>query len=206
MKNASLVLNAVLVVAVGVLYYLHFTSKSGGTSSGDGETSGETAGNVLYINTDSVVMNYNFTKDKSAFIESNNKQREQMLRNKQGAYEAAVRKYQSSAAIMTERERATKEEQIMGMQNELMGLQQQFQQDAMMEEQALLSSIIDTLEDFMVGYTKGKPVDFVLGYQKNGTIFYRNPANDITKEVVQKLNERYKSQAAGIATPDPNQK
>lgn len=206
MKNASLVLNAVLVVAVGVLYYLHFTSKSGGTPSGDGETSGETAGNVLYINTDSVVMNYNFTKDKSAFIESNNKQREQMLRNKQGAYEAAVRKYQGSAAIMTERERATKEEQIMGMQNELMGLQQQFQQDAMMEEQALLSSIIDTLEDFMVGYTKGKPVDFVLGYQKNGTIFYRNPANDITKEVVQKLNERYKSQAAGIATPDPNQK
>jgi len=203
MKNASLVLNVILVIAVGVLYYLHFAS--GKSSSVDGGTGSEGAvgGNTLYINTDSVVMAYNFTKEKSKFIEENNKQRELMLRNKQGAYESAVRKYQQGAAILTEREKAAKEEQIMGMQNELMGLQQQFQQDAMMEEQALLSSIIDTLEGFMVDYTKGKNVDFVLGYQKNGTIFYRNPANDITNEVIEKLNTRYKSQAP--ETPAPTQ-
>ena len=201
MKNASLVLNVVLVIAVGVLYYLHFSAGKGATASAgaDGEN-GVSGGNVLYINTDSVVTAYNFTKDKSAFIEANNKQRELMLRNKQAAYEAAVRKYQGSAAIMTERERAGKEEQIMGMQNELVGLQQQFQQDAMMEEQALLGSIIDTLEGFMTDYTRGKKVDYVLGYQKNGTIFYRNPANDVTAEVIEKLNARYKSQAP--ATPE----
>ncbi len=200
MKNLSLVLNVVLLIAVSVLFYLHFSSgKKGGSASGE-VTVGE--GNVLYINTDSVVMAYNFTKDKSAFMEGNNQQREQMLRNKQAAYENAVRKYQQEAPIMTERERAKKEEQIMGMQNELMGLQQQFQQDAMMEEQALLSSIIDTLENFMTGYVEGKDVDYVLGYQKNGTIFYRNPSRDVTADVIQKLNARYKSEAAPAAGDD----
>lgn len=201
MKNASLILNVVLVIAVGVLYYLHFSSgssKSGGFAGNDSTAS---AGNVLYINTDSVVMNYNFTKDKSAFIEENNKQREQLLRNKQAAYENAVRKYQSGAAILTDREKAAKEEQIMGMQNELMGLQQQFQQDAMLEEQALLSSIVDTLETFLADYTKGKSVDYVLGYQKNGTIFYRNPAHDITTEVTEQLNARYTSTRPAAETP-----
>jgi outer membrane protein len=201
MKNVSIALNVVLVIAVAVLYYLHFSSNKK-TSSG---TSSEVAvgeGNVLYINTDSVVMAYNFTKDKSAFMEENNKQREQMLRNKQAAYENAVRKYQQEAPIMTERERAKKEEQIMGMQNELLGLQQQYQQDAMMEEQALLVSIIDTLENFMADYVKGKEVDYVLGYQKNGTIFYRNPARDITADVIEKLNSRYKSEnPAPVADP-----
>lgn len=205
MKNASIALNVILVIAVGVLYYLHF---AGGKSSGDSGTSGdkpEGSGNVLYINTDSVVMAYNFTKDKSAFIEENNKQREQLLRSKQGSYEASVRKYQSELPIMTERERAAKEESIMQLQNELMGLQQQFQQDAMMEEQALLVSIIDTLENFMVDYTKGKEVDYVLGYQKNGTIFYKNPANDITADVIDQLNKRYKS-ANPAASDKPEEK
>eukprot|EP01034_Spumella_vulgaris_P004348 gene4348-5543_t len=157
MKNASLILNVVLTIAVGVLYYLHFSSGSCSKQGGiNGSDSTAASGNVLYINTDSVVMNYNFTKDKSAFIEENNKQREQLLRSKQAAYESAVRKYQSGAAILTDREKAAKEEQIMGLQNELMGLQQQFQQDAMLEEQALLSSIVDTLETFLTDYTKGK--------------------------------------------------
>ncbi len=193
MKNVSVALNVVLVIAVAVLYYLHFSSGKKSTSVTGSEVS-VSEGNVLYINTDSVVMAYNFTKDKSAFMEDNNKQREQMLRNKQAAYENAVRKYQQEAPIMTERERAKKEEQIMGMQNELLGLQQQFQQDAVMEEQALLMSIIDTLENFMSDYVKGKEVDYVLGYQKNGTIFYRNPARDVTADVIEKLNSRYKSE------------
>lgn len=181
-----------MVIAVGVLYYFHFAANKGTSGHEDATTSAE-QGNILYINTDSVMMAYNFTKDKSKFMEDNNTQREQLLRNKQAAYENAVRKYQTEAPIMTDRERAAKEEKIMEMQNEMLGLQQQFQQDIMMEEQALLSSIIDTLENFMVDYTKGKSVDYVFGYQKNGAIFYRKPANDVTSDVIEKLNARYQS-------------
>ena len=202
MKNASLILNVVLVIAVAVLYYLHFsTGKSKSTGGGEEVAAGE-QGSILYLNTDSVVTSYNFTKDKQKFIEDNNKQREQLLKSKQASYESAVRNYQSQAAIMTERERASKEEYIMGLQNELLGLQQQFQQDAMLEEQALLSSIVDTLENFMSGYVKEKDqkVDYVLGYQKNGTIFYRNASNDITHDVIEKLNARYKT-----TTPVPTE-
>lgn len=202
MKNLSLILNGVLIVAVGVLYYLHFSSGKGGNDTPLSNANPDAK--VLYINTDSVVMAYNFTKDKSAFIDENNKQREQLLRSKQGAYENAIRKFQSELPIMTEREKMAKQEQIMKQENELMQLQQQFQQDAMMEEQALLLSIIDTLENFMVDFTRGKPVDYVLGYQKNGTIFYRNPANDVTADVIEQLNARYKSvNENATAAPKP---
>jgi outer membrane protein len=50
MKHLSLVLNVVLLVAVSVLFYLHFSSgKKGGSVSGEGEAA---EGNVLYINTE----------------------------------------------------------------------------------------------------------------------------------------------------------
>lgn len=205
MKKASLILNVVLVLAVGVLYYLHFSGNSNKTV-GSTDISGNESGQILYINTDTVVMNYEFTKDKTKFIEENNIQREQLIRNKNAAYENAVRSYQNGARLMTDRERATKEEQIMNMQNELMNLQQQFQQDAMLDEQALLSSIVDTLENFMKDYTKGKNVEYVLGYQKNGTVFYRNPDNDITADVVKQLNSRYKSSNPEPASASEDQK
>lgn len=190
MKRASLILNIVLVIAVAVLYYLHFAPAK---SVADEGTATDGKGNILYINTDSVITSYNFTKEKSEFLKKNNEERQKMLEGKQAAYESAVRKYQSSLSILTDRERAAQEEKIAGMQNEFMMLQQQFQQDAMVEQETMLSSIVDTLESFMNDYVKGKNVEYVLGYQANGTMFYKNKQNDITNDVIEKLNARYKS-------------
>ncbi|MCS6981832.1 MAG: OmpH family outer membrane protein [Flavobacteriales bacterium] len=147
---------------------------------------------ILYIDTDSVLSGYTLAEDKRKFLEERNTSRERQLRTKQAAYEAAVQKYQKELPLMTQREQAKAEENLMKMQQELLELQQRFQQEALAEEQALVLMLADTLEGFMSEYAKNRKVDFILGYQRNGSIFYKNPRLDITAEVVERLNQRYK--------------
>ena len=65
MKQLSTVLNGVLVIAVIILFVLHF-SNSGAkdvNEVGDGIAVEEDAFPVAYINTDSLLLNYTFAKE-----------------------------------------------------------------------------------------------------------------------------------------------
>jgi outer membrane protein len=191
MKNLSVTFNVILLLAVVVLYYLHFTgSKSSAANTAEAQ-SAELTGNIGYIDTDSVISSYTFSKEKQLMLEEKNNSRAANMKNRQGTYENMVRKYQSELPILTEREKAKKEEQIMKLQNELMQMQQQYQQEAMMEETALIGAVVDSLESFFMKYAVEKKLDYVLGYQRNGTIFYKNPKLDLTADVIARLNESY---------------
>jgi len=149
-------------------------------------------GEILFINTDSVISQYALAEEKRKFLEQKNLNRERQLRGKQGQYEAELKKYQKEQPILTQREQAKAEEKLMKLQNEILELQQQFQQEALAEEQALVLMLADTLESFMLEYAQGKNIKYVLGYQRDGSIFYKNPRLNITGEVIEALNQRYK--------------
>jgi len=191
MKNLSVTLNVILLLAVVVLYYFHFAGSKTASSNNSESQSVELTGNIGYIDTDSVISAYEFSKEKQAMLEEKNNGRAANMKNRQGTYENMVRKYQSELPILTEREKVKKEEQIMKLQNELMQMQQQYQQEAMMEETALIGAVVDSLESFFMKYAVEKKLDYVLGYQRNGTIFYKNSKFDFTADVISRLNESY---------------
>ena len=71
MKNLSLILNAILLVAVGVLYYLHFsTGKSSGASE---STTAPGDLKVAYINADTVLKYYEYLKTTKVKMEEKTK-------------------------------------------------------------------------------------------------------------------------------------
>jgi len=62
MKNASLILNGVLLVAVVVLFILHFSSqKSNGGTMGGGN-SGSSNLKIAYVSQDTVLKYYEYVK------------------------------------------------------------------------------------------------------------------------------------------------
>jgi outer membrane protein len=68
MKNLSLILNAVLLVAVGILYFLHFSGSNETSSSGGFITEGGNL-SVAYINSDSVLEHYDYLKEERTRLE-----------------------------------------------------------------------------------------------------------------------------------------
>jgi outer membrane protein len=66
MKNLSLILNAVLIVAVGVLFYLHFSTKGSAKASPARSASMNLVQPdvpIVYVNIDTLLNNYDYFKD-----------------------------------------------------------------------------------------------------------------------------------------------
>ena len=63
MKNISLIINAILILAVGALYYLHFKAPSveaSGKVSTPNANFVPPSGQIVYINIDSLMSNYQY--------------------------------------------------------------------------------------------------------------------------------------------------
>ncbi len=196
MKNLNPV-NIVLLIAVLVLYILHFTSSKtsavADNSIADNTLVEVDGAKIYWVNTDSILDGYELTREKKAEVEDNNRRRSEAIRSRQNKLEADIRQYQKDAVVMTDRERAKKEEDLMRRQQELLDYQQQLTQEAMMEEQGLLSMIVDSVSSFFSRYTQNRNIDYVLGYQKGGGVFFANDSLDITNDVLRKMNEQYKN-------------
>jgi outer membrane protein len=195
MKNASLILNVVLVIAVAFLYFLHFNEMKPGvaasTSSGNHmEVSAGTG--IVFVNSDSLLDEYQFYKDeKKQFEESQDKIKSE-LKAQSDQLQREVEKYQQEGAGMTESERAKKEEQLTMKQQQLM--QRKEELVGKLDEQQSKSSeeLYSRLNQYLRKYNEGKNYHFVLGYQKGGGILFANDSLNITKDVVEGLNKEYK--------------
>ena len=83
MKDLSLILNAVLLVAVGVLFYLHFSGSKPAVSGGGGTLTGAPGElKIAYVNSDSILQNYDYLKANKVQLEEKTKKIEQEYRNR----------------------------------------------------------------------------------------------------------------------------
>ena len=103
MKNLSLILNIVLLVAVAYLYVLHFSSPSGVDATGS--PSDSSAVNVdlklAYINSDSVLEHYEYLQVNRDQLEAKTKKMDEDLRNRTAGLEKEINAYKRNVSSMT---------------------------------------------------------------------------------------------------------
>ena len=88
MKNISLILNAVLFVAVAVLYYVHFSPK--GNTAESEQPGNATDLKIAYINSDTVLKYYDFFKVNKEKLEAKGKMLDQDFRNRAQSLQARI--------------------------------------------------------------------------------------------------------------------
>lgn len=134
MKQGSIIINAVLIIAVAVLYFLHFkgnknvqapTTETNFSNLSDEERLDGSHLKIMYINSDSVSEYYLLASALQDKFEADNKVREQKIQSKQSNFERAYRNYEKNVMTMTQRERGIEEEKLQGMQQSLMQEQQE---------------------------------------------------------------------------------
>ncbi|MGC3946614.1 MAG: OmpH family outer membrane protein [Chryseolinea sp.] len=100
MKNLSLILNAVLIVAVLILFYLHFSSgKPSATASSEPANLGDSK--IAYIRSDSVLKNYDYLKVQREALEAKTKKMDQDYRNRAIGLQNEIQAYQRNVSSMT---------------------------------------------------------------------------------------------------------
>ena len=197
MKNLSLILNGVLLVAVIALYILFFNSKKSETA---GETDVEgtielpaTQGGIVYVDIDSVINSYDMYVDIQQELQQKLKTSEAQLASKEKVFrkEAEDFQYKVDRGLVTRTEAAELQQQLAAKEQELYQLQQQLQYQLAEEGQVAQRKVINAIMEYLKSLEEAGDYQFVLGATFGGNILYANEQLNVTKEVTLGLNEAY---------------
>nr|WP_255487971.1 OmpH family outer membrane protein [Pontibacter sp. KCTC 32443] len=162
------------------------------TTTTDETSAAEPIGDVVYVNADTLLANYDLFKDVKTRLEAKAKKAEGDLKSKATAFEREVGRYQQSAQGMTNEQRAVTEQRLARKQQELANLNQSESNRLMSEESEEQKKIYDKVEAYLKGYSKEKGYKMVLSYSRgNSAILYSDESLDITQDVLKGLNEAY---------------
>jgi len=189
MKNLSLILNAVLLVAVGVLFYLHFAPKS---SIAETESVNPSDFKIAYINSDSVLKNYEFFKVNIEKLESKGKKLDQDLQNRAQSLQNDITAYQRNYGSMTIGQAKAVEDDLGKKRQNLELYQRSLEQELMTEQGKMNEDLYKKVTDFLKIYAEQKELQIVLKFNPSSDLLYGGKSVDITNEVIQGLNEAYK--------------
>jgi outer membrane protein len=194
MKNISLVINIVLAVALGVLFVLYFSLRSEVKDLGKQPLSlASGSGNIVYVNMDSLYTKYDEYIDmKTKMVEKQSKM-EAELGAKKSNYERSVMDYQDKAkkGLLLSSEMQRIEQQLMGDQQTLVKLSESMQQELAEESRVLNNKLGNNIVEFLKEYNKNGRYQYIFSHLYGGNLLYVNDSLDITKDVIEGLNEKY---------------
>lgn len=198
MKNLSLILNAVLLVAVGVLFYLHFSSAKPKSADSAGVPAGDLT--IAYINSDSVLKHYDYMEDTRVVLEAKQKKLVADLNNRANTLRGEIAAYQRNVSNMTIGQAKALEEDLGKKQQNLQMYQQSLDQQMAEETAKLNQDLYDRITAFLKTYSEENNIQVVLKYDISSDVLYGKTALDITKPVVDRLNEQYAAEKNGTST------
>jgi len=207
-KNFSLILNGILALAVAVLYYLHFSSKSSTASDSDISDSAKVvlppvmspkdikASKVVYINSDVLNEKYEFVKDLTADAQAKQKRLEANYQAKAQKLQQDYEDFQqkANAGLMSENQITNAQNDLMKRKEELDNMQLQL--DALIDEVAQANEQVrQNVIDYVKEYNKDGHYNYIMTYTEGpgGIILLANDSLDITSEIVEGLNQRFKA-------------
>ncbi|AKD57808.1 OmpH family outer membrane protein [Spirosoma radiotolerans] len=191
MKNASLILNVILTIAVAVLYYLHFKDhqpEAVSTVKAPAEAKGKA---IVYVNVDSLLTKYDYFKDTQKVLESKRFQLENDLATKGRNLQNKVAFFQQRAATMTQEQGRATEASLQKEQQDILAYRERAAQNLAAEEQAKNKQLYDQIFDYLKKQNGQNKYEFVLGYTKGGGILFADQSSDQTSKILAGLNKEY---------------
>jgi outer membrane protein len=201
MKNLPLILSAVLLIAVGVLYYLHFSgNKAHDMSTGSSASTVPSDIKIAYINSDSVLKHYEYLEVNRKTLEEKTQKLEQEFRNRAQGLQNEIGNYQRNVNNLTLSQAKALEEDLAKKQQNLQLYQQSLSQQLQEEEGKLNKELYDRITNFLKKYGAENGLQLVLKYDPSSDVLYGGEALNITNDVVKGLNELYKEEKKGPKT------
>ena len=203
MKKISFWLNIVLLVAVAVLFYLHFQSNGEITTSDSKKTQTEEKKQkefgsynnlrIAYVNLDSLLNDYDMYIDKrEEFVqEQTSTQSELQSRSQQLQQEFKELKEKLNKGMITRAKARMKQRTLGQKERKLRQLQQNKSSELAEKEQVIYRKVLNSVMDYLDKYAEEHNYHYILSYSFGGPILYKNGQFDITQNVLEGLNKEY---------------
>ncbi len=195
MKQFSLVLNIVLLLAVGFLFLKVFSNDKGKSNAiknatKDSSTANDKSLAIAYVELDSLNENITYIKNRRQELEKKQKAIETEWRNGMTSLQNRAAEFQRNAGSKTQQEAEKLQNQLGQEQQTIEGKKQQQTQALSEESYTFLEDIQKKLKKYIADYNKDEKYKYILT-TGNGMdyMLYKNEASNITKEVIAGMNE-----------------
>ena len=196
MKKVNLILNIVLVLAVAALYVLHFTGNSKTEHTASAEDSRITAGSgdIVYINLDTLVNQYDMYNDLRTELESKVSAIDNDLNKKGRALENDAKSFEEKMqkGLLTYSQAESMRNDLMTRDQELRNLSQQKQMELANEESVMYNRVMDAIKTYVDNYNKEKQYSLILTTTAaTNSVINGEQGRNITNEIINGLNQEY---------------
>lgn len=200
MKKITYVLSGLMMIAASA--FISSCNKAGETAAADDAPVKEIKANgsykIAFVQIDTLTSQYQKCKDLEDEFTKKRANAESTINEKGKSFTNQVQDLQRRAqSNQLTQEQYEKEQLRLGkLQQDLQALEARLSNSLQEEYQKEFQALTDTIQNFTKSYAKEKGFDFILCKSSGiDNVLYANEAYDVTAEVVNALNKRYKKDA-----------
>lgn len=195
MNRGLLILNVVLLVAVAVLFYLHF---SGGkkvekktTAQQAAPTTSATNFRIAYFEMDSIENSFSMVKDVKNELGKEEDRMNGEMATLEKNYRNKIAQFQKQAeGGMSQVQSEMANREVLQLQENIRGRKQELDQKYQDLYMRKMREVKTKIEDFLKTYNDEKGYTYIFAYEP-GLFYYRDTAYNITQDVINGLNAQY---------------
>ena len=152
---------------------------------------------IAFVEVDSLMTQYDFAKDYSVTLQKKSNNARNTLNQKGTALQAAVNNFQqklNNNGFQSREQAASVQAALERQQRDLQELQARLENELANETAKFNEALRDSLNNFLKAYNKDKQYDIILS-KAGDNILFADKRYDITQDVINGLNKRYKPTA-----------
>ncbi len=203
MKTPLVIVNAVLAVAVVVLFYLQFNSAPAPASLPAAKP-GEFR--IAYVKSDTLLKYYEFFKAEQAKFQAKESRLSKDVENREVSLQKDLEAYRSAEANMTRAEIYNAQAQLTKRGENLELFKQSVSQSLMVDQDKFNKDLYSRISAFLKTYSEQNGFQLVVQYTTSSDVLYGAEPLDITKPVLDGLNEAYRQESGKLKTPAAKEK
>lgn len=194
MNKNQLIFNVVIAICVVVIGYFSIFSTSENENSKLQSSINTNSGfspKIAYVKSDSLLTNYLLFKELNSQFESMYKEKQAIINNEEMKFQKEYQNAEKQIRFLNEEELRILQTQLANKEQQLMSMQQQISNELAIAQQEMNLRIYDSIASFMDRYNLESEYSYVLGVQKGSGVLFARNSNDITNDVIEKINKEY---------------
>ena len=187
MKQLKLILT---VAVAAIICSCAANGNTNGAQQANAESKTPAAqGDIVYIQLDSLVNQYDMYNDLKSELESKVQAVQEDLTKKGRSFESEVKDFQAKIdkGLLTRSQAEEQQQKLVEREQNLQGLSQQKQMELAEEEAVMMRRVMDAIQTYITKYNQDKGYALILSVP----VLAGDPSLNITQDILAGLNEEY---------------
>ena len=197
MKNTSLILSIISLVAVIALGIISFTGKGSASETKSGENAPAAgSGAIVYFNLDRVLNEYDMANDLRSVVESKAQGIQEEVNRRGNKLQNDVNSFQEkiNKGLITRSVAEVQGQKLEQQRNDFNNFANQKNQEIAEEQQVMMNNIGDAIKTFLDKYASDNSYAMVIATQGDilpAPVAAADSSLDVTDDIIVKLNDEY---------------